>query len=129
MCSATARLRRLQSNSEIKENVKDLANRVETLETELQASEEKRERLEAQSRRENLRFYGMPEDKDETCEETESKAKQYITCNSNLETNPSNLSVESAHRIQSTDRPRPIIAYFRFYKENKKILKTYREKR
>ena len=34
------------------------------------ASEERCERLEAQSRRENLRFYGFDEKKDETWEET-----------------------------------------------------------
>ena len=117
----------IQSNCEIKDNVKDLANIVETLEIELQASEENRERLEAQLRRENLRSYGIPEDKDETWEETESKVKQYI--DTNLEMNPSNLSIKRAYRIQSTERPRPIIAKFSFYKEKEKILKTYREKR
>ena len=117
----------IESNSEIKGNVQDLTKRVESLETELQASEEKRERLEAQSRRENLRFYGIPEDKDETWEDTENKVRHYI--DSNLEINATNLSIERAHRIQSTEKPRPIIVKFSFYKEKEKILKSYREKR
>ena len=50
--------RLIESNNEIKEDVKDQTKRVESLETELQASEDKREHLEAQSRRVNLRFYG-----------------------------------------------------------------------
>ena len=119
--------RPIESNNEVKEDVKDPTKRVESLKTELQASEDKRECLEAQSRRENLRLYGIPEDKDETWEETENKVIQYI--DSSLEMNSANLSMERAHRIKSTDRPRPIIAKFSFYKEKEKVLKTYREKR
>ena len=40
--------------------MKELNDRVGQLETDLKSSEEKREKLEAQSRRENLRFHGIP---------------------------------------------------------------------
>ena len=57
-----------ESHAEMNDNVKD---KVKTSETELKNSEEKRERLETQSRRENLRFHGIPEDSVKTWEDTE----------------------------------------------------------
>ena len=51
---------------------------VEKFESDSKNNEEKREKLEAQSRRENLRFHGIPEDKKETWEETEEKKRMYL---------------------------------------------------
>ena len=84
-------------------------------------SEEKRERLEAQSRRENL-----PE-KNETWEDTENKMREYIS--RDLEMNQENISIERAHRIQGTEKTRPVIVKFSFYKDKESVLKKYKQKR
>ncbi|MEW8544972.1 MAG: hypothetical protein AB2693_15715 [Candidatus Thiodiazotropha sp.] len=117
----------VESNDRINENVKTLNDRVELLESKLKDSEEKRERLEAQSRRENLRFYGMSEDRDESWEGTENKIRDYIS--KDLEMDQSTISIERAHRIQSSEKPRPVIVKFSFYKDKERILKSYRQKR
>ena len=54
----------IKSNDEINETVGQLNHRVSKLEKDLKQSEMKREQLEAQSRRENLRFYGIEEDEE-----------------------------------------------------------------
>ena len=56
----------IRSNSETNKTVEDLSKKVSNLEKDLAQSEKKREKLEAQSRRENLKFYGLDDDKDET---------------------------------------------------------------
>ena len=66
----------IDSNNRISEDVSNLNKKVTKLESDLKVSEEKRERLEAQSRRENLRIYGLPEEKNETWEDTESKVRE-----------------------------------------------------
>ena len=119
--------RLIDSQADINQNVKSLNDRVEKLELHLKSSEEKREKLEAQSRRENLRFHGIPEDRNETWEETEEKVKEYI--GKDLELNPTSISIERAHRLQGTEKPRPVIVKFSFFKDKEKILKSYREKR
>ena len=82
----------VESQTEINDNVKELTDRVEKLETDLKSSEEKKERLEAQSRCENLRVHGLPDDRGETWDETEDKVRQYISKNLNLD--QSSISIE-----------------------------------
>ena len=88
--------RLIVSNNKISEEVNCL-NKVTKLESDLKASEEKRERLEAQSRRENLRTYGLPEDRNESWDDTENKVREYMR--RYLELNGDDVSVEQAHRI------------------------------
>ena len=68
----------IKSNAEINEAVGNLSERVSQLEKDLKQKELKREKLEAQSRRENLRFYGIEQDRDETWQESEGQIKDYI---------------------------------------------------
>ena len=119
--------RLLESNKVMNESIVDLNSKVENLEEQLKVSEERCEKLEAQSRRENLRFYGFEDKKDETWEETEEKVRQYI--GADLELDPSRISIERAHRIQAKETPRPVIVKFSFFKDKEKVLKQYREKR
>ena len=118
--------RLLESNREMNESIVDLNGKVDSLEEKLKVSEERCERLEAQSRRENLRFYGFDEKKDETWEETEETVRQYL--GTDLELDPRRLSIERAHRIQAKETPRPVIVKFSFFKDKEKGLKRYREK-
>ena len=117
----------IESNNQISEDVGNLNKKVAKLESDLKVSEEKRERLEAQSRRENLRIYGLPEEKNETWEDTENKMREYIS--RDLEMNQANISIERAHRIQGTEKPRPVIVKFSFYKDKESVLKKYKQKR
>ena len=66
--------------------------KVTKLESDLKASEEKRERLEAQSRRENLRTYGLPEDRYESWGDTKNKVREYMK--RYLELNGDDISIE-----------------------------------
>ena len=117
----------IKSNNEINEAVGNLSERVSQLEKDLKQSELKREKLEAQSRRENLRFYGIEQDRDETWQESEGKIKDYIA--KDLEMNVSEITIERAHRMKSGQKPYPIIAKFAFFKEKEAVLKAYRRKR
>lgn len=119
--------RLIESNREMKESMVDLSNKVDSLEVKLKTSEERCEKLEAQSRRENLRFYGFEEKKDETWEETEETVRQYI--GTDLELDPGRISVERAHRIQAKETPRPVIVKFSFFKDKENVLKQYKLKR
>ena len=67
----------IENNIKLNDNMQSLDEKVTNLEKELKLSEERRERLEYQSRRENLRFYGFDETKIETWEETEIKVREY----------------------------------------------------
>ena len=108
----------VESQREINDNVKELTDRVEKLETDSKSSEEKRERLEAQSRRENLRVHGLPDDRDETWDETEDKVREHISKDLNLD--QSSISIERAHRIQGTEKPRLLQSNSLFTKIKKK---------
>ena len=93
----------------------------------MKASEEKRERLEAQSRRENLCIYGLSEDRNESWDDTENKVREYMS--RDLELNEDDISIERAHRIQGSEKPGPFIVKFSFYKDKDRVLETYRQKR
>ena len=103
------------------------SNLARHLETRAQEPESRKERLEAQSCRDNLRFYGFEDKRGETWEESENVIRSYISNELDLE--ESNIQIERAHRIPSKSSTRPIIVKFSFYKDREKILKTYREKR
>ena len=117
----------IKSNDEINENVGQLNQRVSQLEKDLKQSESKREQLEAQSRRENLRFYGIEEDRYENWQDSERKIREYIT--KDLEIDESRISIDRAHRMKSGQKPYPIIGKFSFFKEKEEVLKAYRQKR
>ena len=120
--------RRLEeSNTNRNSTISMLTTRVENLEEELETCKQQCERLEAQSRREYLRLYGMEETPRETWEETEGKVREYMR--KDLEIDDSRISIEKAHRMSSRETPRPVIIKFPFYKHKDQVLKSYREKR
>ena len=55
------------------------------------------------------------------------KVKEYMS--RDLELNGDDISIERAHRIQGSEKPRPLIVKFSFYKDKDRALKTYRKKR
>ena len=113
-------------NKELKERVDDLARTLDKLDRKSAEIESKNERLEAHSRRENLKFHGIPETDKETWEESESKVRDYIY--EELEIDQRQIRIERAHRLGSKTTPKPIIVKFSFFKDKDEILKTYRQK-
>ena len=87
----------------------------------------KTERLEAQSRRDNLRLYGSDDKSDESWEESETRVR-YI--DEHLNINETSTQIERAHRIRGKNSPRLIIVKLSHYKDKikshtKKIEKTF----
>ena len=84
--------------------------------------------LEDRSRRNNLVFYNFKESDNETPEDCEKYITELID---HLKILPENeeLWIERAHRLgkktpQCTERPRPIIAKFTYYKHKEEILRN-----
>ena len=99
-----------QENAELSKKVDDLNSKVE--------------HLEAQSRRENLKFFNIPESKGETWEQSEDKVRQYLK--DNLDIDESKISIERAHRLPSSSKPRPIIVKFSLFKDKDRILQKFK---
>lgn len=116
-----------QQNERLSKQVYELSNSVTKLEARAKESEKKNEQLETQSRRDNLKFYGIEEDPKETWEQTETKLRTYLS--DELQIDESSIKIERAHRLSSKASPRPIIAKFSFFKDKESILKTDRQKR
>ena len=91
------------------------------------------EYLENQSRRNNIRIDGIPEEPDETQEDTESKAKAALEFKLNL---PFKVEIERVHRTgkvnrrsddnTSSTRPRTVICRLVSWKRKDPILKAAR---
>lgn len=123
-----------QDNKTLKRQNKDLTKQVEELSSELQTvtelakeNERKNERLESQSRRENLKFFGIEESRKESWEESENKVRKYIAEGLNIDN--ANIQIERAHRLGGSSTPRPIIVKFSFFKDKEKILRAYRQEK
>ena len=99
-----------EQNVQLTRQVTELQATVSQLESRTQETEMKNERLEAHSRRDNLRFHGFEDKRGETWDESESKVRNYIY--DDLGVDESSIRIERAHRIRSKNSPRPIIVKF-----------------
>ena len=87
------------------------------------------EYLENQSRRNNIRIDGIPEEPDETWEDTESKAKVAIESKLNLEierTHRTGKVIRRSDDNASSTRPRTVICRLVSWKQKDPILKAAR---
>ena len=116
-----------KQNTKLVDQVSELTSTVVNLETRVKEAEKKNENLEAQSRRDNLKFYGIEDDRRETWEQTELKTRNYLT--TQLDINESNIQIERTHRLPSRSNPRPVIVKFSHLKDKERVLKAYRDKR
>ena len=116
-----------EQNSILTKQVTELQSTVSQLESCTHETEIKNERLEAQSRRDNLKFHGFEDNRGETWEESENTVWRYIF--DELAIDESAIQIERAHRIRSKNSPRPIIVKFSHYKDRDRVLKSFREKR
>ncbi|CAH3171641.1 unnamed protein product [Porites lobata] len=79
----------------------ELDSAIEEIQDDLDHQEEQMEYLENQSRRNNVRVDGIPEEDNETWEETEAKVKQVLKDELNLASAP---DIERAHRVGKSSR-------------------------
>ena len=114
--------------------LQELDSAIEEIQDDLNHQEEQMEYLENQSRRNNVRIDGIPEEDNETWETTEAKVKQVLKDELNLANAP---DVERAHRVgkssrrpasarSSANRPRTIVCRLRDWKVRETILKSAR---
>ena len=115
-----------EQNSRLTNQVTELQSTVSQLESCTRETEQKNERLEAQSRRDNLKFHGFDDNRRETLEESENTVRRYIS--EELTIDDSAIKIERAHRICSRNSPCPIIIKFSHYKDRDSVLKSFREK-
>ena len=116
-----------RQNKQLNKRVEDLSSKLQTLANLARENELKNEKLESQSRRENLKFVGIEEARKETWEESEDKVRNYIAEGFNLE--GTQIRIERAHRLTgSSSVTRPIIVKFSFFKDKDKILRAYWQK-
>ena len=113
-------------NAELCDNVKNLQKKVQDLSKKNQELYSKCENLEGQSRRQNLKFYNIPDSAGESWDVNERKVRDYIQNDLGLET--TNISIERAHRLHSRLKPRPVIVKFSFFKDKEMVLNTFRQK-
>ena len=111
-------------NEHLTHKVQELSTSMAEMERRNKETEMKYEKLEAQSRRENLKFFDIEESEGETWDQSELKIRQYIT--NDLQIDDTNINIERAHRLPGKTKPRPLIAKFSFYKDKDKILKRER---
>ena len=118
----------------IEQNVNELRSENERLSvenrklrTELDKISVKLDSLEAHSRRNNLRFYGLRGNGKETWAESEQRVRDFIVGTMNME-DYEQVEIERAHRLGSIHSPsRPIIVKFSRYKDKESILLKARE--
>ena len=114
-----------QQNENLSKQVTDLTTTVISLETRIQDTEKKNEQLEAQSRRENLKFHGIGEDINGTWDQSETKIRKYFS--DELGIDDTNIKSERAHRLPSKSKPRPVMVKFSHFKDKDHVFKMYRE--
>ena len=114
-----------QQNEGLGKQVSTLSVSVARLEARIAETEKKNEHLEAQSRRENLKFYGLNDEQGETWEQSEANVREYLT--RDLGMNVSDMGIERAHRLPSRSSPRPIIVKFSSFKDKDLVHKKYRQ--
>jgi len=115
-----------EQNKTLTDNVQSLADSLEEVKRLATVNEQKNERLEAQSRRSNLKFHGITETSNETWEQSEAKIRDYLT---EMNIDDTSIQIDRAHRLPGNSAPRPIIVKFPLYKDKDKILKQFRENR
>lgn len=105
-------------------NWEAVRERQDKLEARVSRLERRIDYLENQSRRNNLVFHGIAEDRGETWEVTEAKLRQILLQRLGLKLGPKDI--ERAHRKGNRWGRRPIVAKFVFFKDREAILRERR---
>ena len=89
------------------------------LESRTTKAERKNEHLEAQSTRDNWKFFGIEDQENETWEPLDDKVREYMRKELNLDDRK--IKTERAHQLPSRSSPRPIFVKISFYKDRKAV--------
>ncbi|XP_046577933.1 uncharacterized protein LOC124285699 [Haliotis rubra] len=94
------------------------------------AQSQKVEQLESQSRRENLLFFGIPDDGGkENSNDSEEKVRDFLKTKLEVESSRADcIPIERAHRLPTKRHPRPIIVKFSAFKDREYVSKIAKEK-
>ncbi|KAI8488105.1 Tetraspanin-8 [Branchiostoma belcheri] len=104
------------------DKLKQLEQNIMTYNTEVTEMANKLDYIENQSRRNNLIFDGIKDDRKETWEQSETKVKEVLR--NKLRLNTDSIEIERAHRNgKPGDRPRPIVVKLLRYKDKQNILR------
>ena len=106
--------------------IENLENKICVIQAELGDAADKRDYLENQSRRNNIRIDGLEEDNNESWEQSETKVRALLQEKLNLD--PTTIEIERAHRTgrKAGGKPRQIVAKFLRLKDKISILKSAR---
>lgn len=112
--------------TECRSDILVLQTELEQTKQQLTQEHDARLKLEYHSRRNNLKFYGVPEEDGETWQMCEHKILKIINLEFRL--NVDNMPMERCHRVgmqnKASKQPRPIIAKFSFYKDRNQVWET-----
>ena len=124
--------RDIEALQPLDESLKTTKKDVQALKDELGRQDGKMEYLENQSRRNNIRVNGIPEETDETWDDVERKVKVLVKERFGVD----NIELERAHRVESRkkaprgavgNKPRTIVAKLRDWKQRELILRKARQ--
>lgn len=103
-----------------------LQGQTESVESNLEDIAEKVDYIENQSRRNNLKFDGIPETSQETWEMTEGKVVNVLKSKLGIQESP---RIERAHRVgvrSKANSPRSIVVKFAYYKDRDAVYRNRR---
>ena len=124
--------RDIEALQPLDKSLKTTEKDVQALKDELGRQDGKMEYLENQSRRNNIRVNGIPEETDETWDDVERKVKVLVKETIGVD----NIEIERAHRVESRkkaprgavgNKPRTIVAKLREWKQRELILRKARQ--
>ena len=104
--------------------IKELKKGVEDLTRNANSEKERAIKLESHSRRNNLNFFNIPEEKEDSFAKTEGILCKFLKEELKAK-DVEEISIERAHRIgkpRADGKPRPIIAKFSFFKDKDYVL-------
>jgi ribA/ribD-fused uncharacterized protein len=105
-----------RENIELQRNVEDLKFVTNKLKIEVNAQKEKLVKFEAHSRRDNLIFFGIRQDKQENCE---TKIRNVLQVTMQVP-EVDQIKFDRCHRLGGP-MPRPIICKFNWYKDKERV--------
>jgi len=107
--------------------IKQLQEGVKSLTKQVEEERQRSVKLERHSRRNNLNFFNIPEEKDESFPSSENVLRRFMETKLKVSKKDSKeISLERVHRIRKSNsnnsKPRPLIAKFTFHKDKEFVL-------
>ena len=113
--------------AEMDEQIYYLTQEVSDIKSQLRDAENCIDKLEDQSRRNNLKFYGIPEADEESWADSEAAIRVLMRDELKI-ANADNIEITRAHRMNQKglkeDEPRPIIVKYDHWKDRQTVLKS-----